>query len=317
MHHLHDSGYKRLFSNLTIFRQLVESFVEEEWVPQLDFDRAERIDKSFVAEHYKESESDLIYRIPLRDSDQAVILYLLIEFQSTVDRFMALRVLYYVVSFYMDYRLSHGAAKMLPAIFPIVLYNGDAIWTAPTNVADLIERVPDLGQYALRYEYFKVAENEYSREALLAMRNIVATLFLAEAHYDIHLLYEPIIQLFEDQPDRQAVQAFLNWFRQLTIHGYRPAVDYQAVAQEVSTIEEVKHMLMTAIERDREALLSQGRSEGLEQGLEQGLKEGFLAARRQIAHKMARKGMHIGMIAELLDVTEADVRQLLHDDAQN
>jgi len=92
MHHLHDSGYKRLFSNLTIFRQLVESFVEEEWVAQLDFDRAERIDKSFVAEYYKESESDLIYRIPLRDSEQAVILYLLIEFQSTIDRFMALRV---------------------------------------------------------------------------------------------------------------------------------------------------------------------------------------------------------------------------------
>lgn len=165
------------------------------------------------------------------------------------------------------------------------------------------------GQYALRYEYFKVAENEYSREALLAMRNIVATLFLAEAHYDIHLLYEPIIRLFEEQPDRQAVQAFFNWFRQLTIHGYRPAVDYQAVAQEVRSIEEVKHMLMTAIERDREALLSQG--------LEQGLEQGFRTAKRQIARNMARKGMHVGLIAELLDMTEAEVQQLLQDDAQN
>jgi hypothetical protein len=200
-----------------------------------------------------------------------------------------------------------------------VLYNGDAIWTGPVNGGSLIE--PDLGQHALRYEYFKVAENEYSREALLAMRNIVATLFLAEAHYDIHLLYEPITRLFEEQPERQAVQVFFNWFRQLTIHGYRPAVDYQAVAQEVRTIEEVKHMLMAAIERDREALLAQGRSEGLEQGLEQGieqgLEQGFLAARRQIAHKMARRGMHVGLIAELLDMTEADVQQLLQDDAQN
>jgi predicted transposase/invertase (TIGR01784 family) len=314
MHHLHDSGYKRLFSNLTIFRQLVESFVEEEWVAQLDFDRAERIDKSFVAEHYKESESDLIYRIPLRDSEQSVILYLLIEFQSTVDRFMALRVLYYIVSFYMDYRLGHGAAaKTLPAIFPIVLYNGDAHWTAPVDVADLIERVPDLRQYALRYEYFKVAENEYSREALLAIRNIVATLFLAEAHYDIHLLYEPIIRLFEEQPDRQAVQAFLNWFRQLTIRGYRPAVDYQAVEQEVRTIEEVKHMLMTAIERDREALLSQG----LEQGIKQGIKQGVLVGKREIVQTMARKGLHVGLIAEMLDMTETEVQQFLQGGDQN
>jgi predicted transposase/invertase (TIGR01784 family) len=227
---------------------------------------------------------------------------------------MALRVLYYIVSFYMDYRLGHGAAaKTLPAIFPIVLYNGDAHWTAPVDVADLIERVPDLRQYALRYEYFKVAENEYSREALLAIRNIVATLFLAEAHYDIHLLYEPIIRLFEEQPDRQAVQAFLNWFRQLTIRGYRPAVDYQAVEQEVRTIEEVKHMLMTAIERDREALLSQG----LEQGIKQGIKQGVLVGKREIVQTMARKGLHVGLIAEMLDMTETEVQQFLQGGDQN
>lgn len=52
---VHDSGYKRLFSNKTIFRQLIETFVEEEWVPRLDFARAERLDKSFVSEHYKET----------------------------------------------------------------------------------------------------------------------------------------------------------------------------------------------------------------------------------------------------------------------
>lgn len=38
---IHDSGYKRLFSNKTIFRQLIQTFVEEEWVPQLDFERAD------------------------------------------------------------------------------------------------------------------------------------------------------------------------------------------------------------------------------------------------------------------------------------
>lgn len=44
------------------FRQLIETFVEEAWVSRLDFARAERLDKSFVSEHYKESEADIIYR---------------------------------------------------------------------------------------------------------------------------------------------------------------------------------------------------------------------------------------------------------------
>ncbi|MCP4708757.1 MAG: hypothetical protein GY869_09040, partial [Planctomycetes bacterium] len=57
---IHDSGYKKLFSNKTIFKQLIETFVTEEWVKELDFDNCEALDKSFVADHYKETESDLI-----------------------------------------------------------------------------------------------------------------------------------------------------------------------------------------------------------------------------------------------------------------
>lgn len=69
---IHDSGYKRLFSNRTIFRQLIETFVEEEWVQLLDFEHAETIDKSFISEHYKETEADLIYHVPLRSGAGSV-----------------------------------------------------------------------------------------------------------------------------------------------------------------------------------------------------------------------------------------------------
>ena len=89
IHHIHDSGYKKLFSNRTIFRQLLETFVHEPWVAELDFSQAETLDKSFVADHYKATESDLIYKVKLRG--RTVYIYLLLEFQSTVDRFMAIR----------------------------------------------------------------------------------------------------------------------------------------------------------------------------------------------------------------------------------
>ena len=85
---IHDSGYKKLFSNRTIFRQLIETFVNQEWVHSLDFDTCEPLDKSFISEHYKETESDLIYKIQFQDRE--VYIYILIEFQSTVDPFMAL-----------------------------------------------------------------------------------------------------------------------------------------------------------------------------------------------------------------------------------
>ena len=97
---IHDSGYKRLFANRTIFRQLIETFVPETWVRELDFDSCETLDKSFVSDHYKETESDLVYKVKFHGRD--VYLVILLEFQSTVDRFMALRVLNYLTNFYMD-----------------------------------------------------------------------------------------------------------------------------------------------------------------------------------------------------------------------
>jgi hypothetical protein len=54
---IHDSGYKKLFSNKVIFRQLLETFVKEEWVKELDFDSCETIDKTFISYHYIETEA--------------------------------------------------------------------------------------------------------------------------------------------------------------------------------------------------------------------------------------------------------------------
>ena len=168
---IHDNGYKRLFKNKTIFRQLIQTFVTETWIKELDFSECETLDKSFVSDHYKSTESDLIYKVKLRD--QTVYFYILLEFQSTVDRFMSLRVLNYITNFYLDYIRSGKKVKKLPPLFPIVLYNGDRRWNSALNISDLIESNEMLGKYALNFEYFKIAENEYEKDFLLKIRNIV------------------------------------------------------------------------------------------------------------------------------------------------
>lgn len=309
---IHDSGYKRLFSNRTIFRQLVESFVEEAWVSELDFNQAERIDKSFVSEHYKETESDLIYKVPLQNSERVVYFYVLIEFQSTVQRFMAVRILHYVGSFYLDYVQTQEGAKLLPPIFPIVLYNGEETWNAPVQVADLIEPYPTLGPHGVRLQYFKIAENEYSREALLAMRNIIATLFLAEAHYDIQVLYGPIVSLFESETDRQAIQIFMNWFEQLVVHGYRPASEFAVLEREYASVEEVKSMLIKAIERDREQLIRLGEARGEVRGEVRGEARAKAERNRQVVLAMHKRDFDLALIAEIVGLTAEEVTAILN-----
>lgn len=218
---LHDSGYKRLFSNKTNLRQLIQTFVEEEWVSQLDFGRRRTSGQILCQRTLQRDKADIIYKVPLHDSDKVIYLCLLIEFQSDVQRFMVLRSLQYRCNFYMDFVQSNKNVRglLLPAMFQLVLYNGDERWTAPNNIDQLIENEIDLGAYGLHFEQPVIAENAYGKEWLAKVDNIITTLFLAEAHYDLPMLMEKLLNLYDTEPDRQAVMLFVNWFRQLAVHG--------------------------------------------------------------------------------------------------
>ena len=309
---IHDSGYKKLFSNRTIFRQLIETFVNQEWVHSLDFDTCEPLDKSFISEHYKETESDLIYKIQFHDRE--VYIYILIEFQSTVDPFMALRVLNYITNFYMDFLVNNSGVNKLPAVFPIVLYNGNAPWTAPVNLSALIEQTPPLGRFALDFQYFLIAENQYSQEALLKIRNIVSTLFLAESHYNLDVLEAELLNVFSAEADRQAVSLFLNWFRQLAFHGRIESDDYESLESIYRTEEEVKTMLVTALEKERQRFfqngLREGEQKGKQEGRIEGKQEGRIEGRIETAKAMLAKGMEMTLISEITNLSEAQLLQL-------
>jgi predicted transposase/invertase (TIGR01784 family) len=266
---IHDTGYKKLFSNRTIFQQLIETFITETWVKELDFSQCETLDKSFVTDHYKATESDLIYKIKLRR--KTVYIYILLEFQSKVDRFMVLRVLFYILSFYMDYTANYKRIKKLPAIFPIVLYNGKRKWSAPTKISDLIEAEPSLGDYGIQFQHLLLNERAYSKEQLLAIRNIVSTLFLAEGHYDIALLEKELLNLYDQESDKQAVSLFLNWFRQLALYGKVSPEDYAKLDIVYRTKEEVQTMLATALAQERKKIFQQGEDAGVIKGQRQTL----------------------------------------------
>ncbi|BAP56903.1 hypothetical protein THII_2606 [Thioploca ingrica] len=272
---LHDRGYKRLFSHPRFFRQLLETFVDEAWVKDIDFDHCEKVEKSFISEHYKETESDLLYQVKLKGKEAYI--YILIEFQSTVTWFMAVRLLHYLSSFWLDYAESQPQSKKLPAVFPLVLYSGDDKWTAQTDLAELLEQ-PELFQsYTPQFRYFKIAENEYSPAQLLQIRNIVSTLFLAETQYDLDLLKTELLNLFTQEEDKAAISLLLNWFKQLVVHGRREAIDYEELGQIYQSQVEAKQMIETAIAKERQQIFEQGKTAGWIEGEAAGLAKGEAA----------------------------------------
>jgi hypothetical protein len=72
-----------------------------------------------------------------------VAIYVLLEHQSKVYRWMALRLLKYVVRQLEHWRRGHPDSELLPIILPVVLYHGpEGAWTAPRRVEELFD-VPE------------------------------------------------------------------------------------------------------------------------------------------------------------------------------
>ncbi len=138
----HQNSYKLLFSHALMVEDLLKGFVQEEWVRELDFTTLEKISESYVTDDIRDREDDIVWRV--RWGKEWIYIYLLIEFQSTVDQWMAVRMMTYVGLLYQDLirtgKLS--GKKKLPPIFPIVLYNGKTSWNAATDINELVEEVP-------------------------------------------------------------------------------------------------------------------------------------------------------------------------------
>ncbi|MFZ4664792.1 MAG: hypothetical protein ACOYNY_47825, partial [Caldilineaceae bacterium] len=73
------------------------------------------------------------------------------------------------------------------------------------------------------------------------------------------------------------------------------------------TREEVKSMLIKALERERELIFDSGKKEGYDLGK----KETLEARNRQIARNMAGQGFPLATIAQLLVLSVAEVEQFL------
>jgi len=96
----HDTGYKLLFSDPLMVRDLLQGFIDDPWLARLDFSTLELVNGHYVSEDLRNRADDVVWRV--KADERWVYLYLLIEFQSRIDRFMALRMLVYVGLLYQD-----------------------------------------------------------------------------------------------------------------------------------------------------------------------------------------------------------------------
>jgi len=273
----YDNSYKLLFSHAAMVEDLLRGFVREAWVDELDFSTLEKVNGSYVSDDLRGRADDVVWRV--RWGKEWLYVYLLLEFQSRVDPWMALRIMTYVGLLYQDLVkggqfLVAGNRRLLPPVLPVVLYNGDACWTAATDMEKLVQQVPGgLGRYCPRLRYMLLSEREYRDEDLEPLRNLVAALFRLENSRTPQNLLDVVTRLLEwlSDPQQDSLRrAFTVWFRRV-LFPTRLDDEEQPSLEELT---EVKSMLAARVKEWNQQSLEKGLQKGRREGLQKGRREG-------------------------------------------
>ncbi|MBX9936631.1 MAG: Rpn family recombination-promoting nuclease/putative transposase [Burkholderiaceae bacterium] len=264
-----DASYKLLFSSPELVRDLVLGFIPDDWLHSLDYGTLEKMPGSYVTDDLRHRADDVVWRVKV--GAEWVYLYILIEFQSKVDPWMAVRMMSYVGLLYQDLIKAKQVLphRRLPPVLPIVLYNGDAPWTAATNIANLIPKVPGLvSQYLPQMEYLLIAENLYTEAGLAKMQNLVAAVMrLQRPHNEVAVL--ELIDLLHDwlADNPELMRIFAIWIRAVLL---RQSKHHLALPK----VQDLKELKMTLAARFEE-WAHQHEQKGLEKGMEKGIAKGI------------------------------------------
>ena len=121
----------------------------------------------------------MVWKLRKRDGSPLYVV-LMMEFQSTVEHFMAARMNMYVGLLF-DSLIRSGKLKSrkLPQVVPLVLYGGKRAWNAPLELTELIEgRLPGLERYTNRFNY-RVVSIHHCGEIDPERRNVADAWFRA------------------------------------------------------------------------------------------------------------------------------------------
>jgi predicted transposase/invertase (TIGR01784 family) len=281
----HDASYKHLFSSPKVVQHLIEGFLPAaKRLGRLDFTTLEKVSASYVSDELRERADDVIWRIKT-DKDW-LYLYFLIEFQSSIDPWMAVRLITYVGLLYQDLiKSGQIPGRRLPPVLPVVFYTGEVRWNAPTDIAELLPQdlPPELAKYLPRMSYVLIDENAYTDEALAGLKNVVAAtirLKRQQRPQDLARLTEALHRWFAGDAELERILSV--WIREYLLRDLRPELN----VPEAYDLGEITMQLAERFKLWEQEVAQKAMQQGLQQGAQKGRLEGeALALQRQLTHR--------------------------------
>jgi predicted transposase/invertase (TIGR01784 family) len=296
VHDFYDRSYKDLFSRPEMVKDLLTGFVQEDFIDDIDFSKLQKLGTTYILQEYEKRETDLILKLNIKG--QEAYLYILIELQSNPDKFIALRVLEYLVGFYQDLlKQEENLPDKLPPVFPIVLYTGKDPFNCAVSMEELIDKpYKRLMKYVPRFEYYKIAINEVNEGRygeLIELENIVAACFNVVRAKTKKEMKEALYKLPE------IVRKYSEYLQRALDIWLKEFLKKKGVDIEKINMIGGKEMIDEVIDQI------------YEEGKEKGKLEGNLEGKLEMAKEFHKLGFSIEKLAEITKITPEELKKVL------
>jgi len=156
----------------------------------------------------------------------------------------------------------------VPPVLPVVLYNGDARWNAPTDSTDLVSLSPDspLWHWQPRVRYHLVDEGAFPGSELARRDTLVALLFRLETCQnpaDLTALVGEVIGWFRQHPGYEELKRLFHEIMQQAISGLGTRGEAVVIPDEML---EARNMLATRVQEWVRQWKAEGTAEGIDIG---------------------------------------------------
>ncbi len=306
---IHDRVFKSALADSRVARDFLEQHLPLNVQAAIDFNTLRITNESYITKELAAFSSDIVYQVCLKETGQLAYVYILIEHQSSINPVMPFRLWNYCALIWDKY-LKQTQANTLPLIFPLVFYHGDAPYSGPRKIADLIQAPKDLIESALFGAFHLVDTHEISDDELRQRRwaGIIQYALKHVNNRNSNRLVETIIELLQGIDGEVGADVYgstllLYWFKKAaTCKDPKEFLD--AVADGLSTRMGGEVMSMA------KQWAEQHKQEGIKLGVQQGIEQGVQLGEAQLLTRILKARFRELPAESLKKIEMADVDAL-------
>ena len=164
----------------------------------------------------------------------------------------------------------------LPAIVPIVLYNGRSNWTAARNFKEILNGHELFDENIIDFRYLLLDVNRMEKEELLEIANIVSSVFLLDQDIEVKEIVKRlklIGRLVRKGPTKEQRKTFNSWLKNVLKNRFTKEVSENVFKVLIETSGEEDDDMVSNLGRNIERALKEERQDGIEKGMEKGIEK--------------------------------------------